>query len=147
MKGVIPRTLMLALVAFLLVPPAVASPRTEYRVYVGGVGLLSLPLCGGAGSTSLLGVCFALQSDDANVSFLIQEDVQVGSVIGTAYFVDAAGAQVGASTPFCDASPVIAIPPTAVAARVTLGTLPYVTDLPGCLPGVATTGVVAATFY
>jgi hypothetical protein len=146
MRRAVSWTLPVLLVAALLLPSAIALPHTEHRTYVGGVGLVSLPLCGGTGSTSLLGVCFALLDTDVAVQLVIREDVQVGSVMGTAYFVDAAGSTVGASTVFCNQSPLLSIPYGAVALRVTLGPLPNVPALPGCLPGVAKTGVVTAYF-
>ena len=146
MNRLLVRVMLAVSLASLLVPVVDASARVERRVYAGGVGIVSLPLCWGTGSTSLLGVCFALQSDDASVWFEIREDVDLGSVVGTASFVDAAGAVIGSGTTFCDVSPSLPVPKGAVAVRVVLGPLPDAPAMLACTPGTATSGVVVATF-
>ena len=135
-----------ALACLLLLPPAGAAGGTQHRVYVGGVGVLSSPFCGGPGSTALLGVCFALDGSESEVRFQIREDVSLRPVVGTALFVDELGAQVGAATPFCASSPELDVPPGAASVRVVLGPLPHVELALACAPGAATLGVVTAHF-
>ena len=145
MNRIIAWALVALLVPCLLVPPAAAATHTDARVYVAGVGLLELPLCGGATSTNLLAVCFALAATDATVTFEIKEDLG-GKVVGRAYFVNVTGAAVGPSEFFCVHSSTLSIPSGATAARVVLGPLPEVAEIPGCLPSVATSGRVIARF-
>ena len=142
--------LVALLVAPALLPSASAHSRTERRAYVGGVGVVEVPLvCRGPNTATPLGVCFALQPTDGLVAFRIKEDVDVSflRVVGAVSFVDATGLPLAPSVAFCGSSPAIPVPAGAVAARVVLGPLPHAEQvLGGCAPGVARAGVVEAAF-
>jgi len=134
-----------ALLAFLVAAPTAlaASPRTEYRPYNVGLGLL-------AGCHTLLqvgGACFELDGSEAVVQLSIRDSTFSG-ISGTWAFRTASDVELSFGR-FCDSTGPLSIPTGTARILVWVGGESEafgIVDGVVCTPGLATTGLVQADF-
>ncbi len=129
-----------AMLALLLPSALAASPRTESRPYNVGVGLLAD--CPG-GIVAVGGVCFLLDGSEASVNIAIRDSTFASGVPAAWALKDAAGVQY-ANGWFCDSTGSIPIPAGSDRLHVWVGGPNELSA--GCVPGLATTGLVEARF-